>query len=144
MIKKMKKTIIVFLVITVVLVMGCSSNNTVKKELGQYINNYEEVYSIICDELSVDDVKLERCKDEESEINTLSNFGNGIYWISAKGINFAVACENHIAQGILYNNGSITKSIPTPTYTRMKEEQIDVYENNLSGKEVDPDLIHVE
>jgi hypothetical protein len=56
-----------------------------------------------------------------------------------------VTCENHIAQGVLYNNGVTFKSIPTPTYIKMNEEINENNDgNNLKGVEVDQSLIHIE
>ena len=139
-----KSTIIFVLTIltSILFVSGCTGKSA-KNTLSQYITNYDEVNTILCEELNATEIKTSQSNNFTSDINTLEAFGNGNYWITANDIDFGVHCENHIATIIEYNNGAVIKTIRTPTYEKMKKEEMEKQDNNLKGVEVDPSLIHI-
>lgn len=113
----MKRIIILICVISLFL-LGCANSHPEGWKSGNlkdYITNYSEVEDALKEVFNTNDISIKQCDDKCSDIDTLSNFGNGSFYIVSNDIEFNVICKDKIATTLYYNNGAGQAIVYTKT-----------------------------
>ena len=126
------KRIFILVCILSLFLLGCNSNHPEGWKSGNledYITNYNEVEDALKEVFNTFTVSIKQSDSTCSDIDTLSNFGNGNFYIISNNIEFQVICKNKIASVLSYNNGSSR----TIAYTKTEKDRLNQDNKGLIG-----------
>ena len=112
------KRIFILVCILSLFLLGCSDSHPEgwkSGDLKDYITNYNEVEDALKEVFNTSKVSIKQSDTTCSDIDTLSNFGNGEFYIISNDIEFQVVCKDHIATILHYNDGAENTYIYTAT-----------------------------